>query len=136
MSATEKKTPKERETEIKEKAKRYFFDETKKETKTISEIFKASTEKQKVWVDEPLGCFVEIGHISMLDMTELMQIEDKNLQGLEMLYRLLLSANPKTTKDEVFGLPTDVATVMINAILKEGMGFRKAMNSPKVQQDS
>lgn len=120
--------------EIKEKADKYYFDADKKESKTIHEIFMATTKIQEIWVDEPLGCEIKIGHISMNDTAELMAMENKNLMGLEMLYRLLLSAEPKTKKAEVYGLPVEVATAMINAIMKAGLGFQQVMKPPSPKQ--
>lgn len=112
--------------EIKETAKKYYFDADKKELHTVKEIFEVTTKIEKIWVGEPLGCEILIGHISMKDMADLMAIEDVNLKGLEMLYRILKSADPKTKKEHVYDLPMNVTAAMITAITKAGLGFQGA----------
>ncbi len=121
--------------EMKEKAKKAYFDAEQKEIKSLKEIFDRTTQTEKHWIEE-LGCYVVFGHLSMGDLAELMQIEDKNKMGLEMLYRILKSADKTLKKEWVFGLPIDVATALINKLMTEGLGFQKDMTSPKVQSDT
>lgn len=119
--------------DIKAKAKEYYFDAEKKELKSLKDIFDRTTQVQEIYV-EALGCKVKVGHLSMLDLSEILKIEDNNLKGLEMLYRILKSADKTVKQEWVYGLPIDVTQSMIETMMKEGLGFLRDTQLPKVKQ--
>lgn len=121
--------------DIKAKAKAYYFDAEKEELKSLKQIFDRTTQVKEIFV-EHLGCKVKFGHISMADMADLMKIEDKNIMGLEMLFRIMRNADPDVKKEWVYGLPIDVATAMIIKIQAEGLGFLKDTQPPKTKRDT
>jgi len=136
LTEKEKKKPEKRTLEeIKAKAKAVYFDVEKKELKSLKEIFDRTTQVNEVWV-ESLGCYVKVGHLSMHDLSEIMLIEDKNIMGLEMLYRILKSADKTVKQEWVYDLPIDVTQAMIETLMAEGLGFLKGSQLPKPKQDT
>lgn len=130
----EKKKPEKKSLkEIKAKHKEYYFDAEKKELKSLKQIFDRTTRVQEFFIEE-LGCVVKFGHISMADLADILKIEDNNKKGIEMLYRILRSADKTVKQEWVYGLPIDVATAMINKMTKEGLGFQKDTQLPKNKQ--
>lgn len=121
--------------EIKAKAKAVYFDAEKKELKSLKEIFDRTTQVNEIWVDS-LGCSVKVGHLSMHDLSEIMKIEDKNIMGLQMLYRILKSADKTVKQEWVYDLPIDVTQAMIETLMEEGLGFLKGSQLPKPKQDT
>lgn len=111
---------------IKEKAMLTYFDADKREVKSLKEILAKTVLVQEVFIPK-LGCKVKIGHINMLDFTEIIDVggEDKNKLAIEMLYRLLHSGDEGVTREDVEKLPFQITTAIIEQVMGSGMGFPK-----------
>lgn len=106
---------------MKEKARLTYFDADKKEVKSLKEILAKTKEIQEIYIPV-LGCKVKIGHINMLEFSEMVIIEDMNEKAIEMLYRLMHSGDPAVTLEDVQQLPFQILTAIIEQV-SGGLGF-------------
>ena len=125
---TKSKAKKKREADhlkaVKDKAILTYFDAEKQEVKSLKEILEKTIQVRDVFVPV-LGCKVKIGHINMLEFSEIMEVgvDDKNKMALEMLFRLMHSGDPAVTKEDIQALPFQITTAIINEVMGGGMGF-------------
>ena len=115
---------------LKAKAEMTYFDADKRELKSIQEILEKTTVIQEIFIPI-LGCMVKFGTITMEEFTEMMgDIKDKNKLATEMLYRYLHSADSTVTREDVNNLPFAIGTALTEAVMSNGMGFPKGLESP------
>ena len=107
---------------IKERAQLTYFDADKKEVKSLKEILAKTKEIQEVYIPI-LGCKLKIGHINMLEFSEIVTIDDKNKMAIEMLFRLLHSADPAVALEDIQQLPFQITTAIIEQVMGGGLGF-------------
>jgi len=116
--------------DMKQKHGLIYFDTDKQEVKSLKEILDKTTKVQEIFVPL-LGCKLKLGHISMKDYADIMDIKDQQEMALEIVFQLLHSADPDAKKEWVEALPFHVATAIIENVMSEGLGFLKDMTSPK-----
>jgi len=107
---------------IKEKAQLTYFDADKKEVKSLKEILEKTKQIQEVYIPI-LGCKLKIGHINMLEFSEIVAIDDKNEMAIEMLFRLLHSGDPTVILEDIQQLPFQITTAIIEQVMGGGLGF-------------
>jgi len=111
---------------VKDKAMLTYFDAEKQEVKSLKEILEKTKQVQEVFIPI-LGCKLKIGHINMLEFSEIMDVgaDDKNKMAIDMLFRLLHSADPSVVLEDIQQLPFQVTTAIIEQVMGSGMGFPK-----------
>ena len=123
---TKAKAKKKREADhlkaVKDKAMSIYFDAEKQEVKSLKEILEKTIQVRDVFVPV-LGCKVKIGHINMLEFSEIMGIDDENKRAMDMLFRLMHSGDPAVTKKDIQALPFQITTAIIKEVMGGGMGF-------------
>ncbi len=107
---------------VKERARLTYFDADKKEVKSLKEILEKTKQIQEIYIPI-LGCKLKIGHINMLEFSEMVTIEDKNEMAIEMLFRLLHSADPAIIIEDIQQLPFQIITAIIEQVMGGGLGF-------------
>lgn len=106
---------------VKERARLIYFDADKKEVKSLKEILEKTKQIQEIYIPA-LGCKIKIGHINMLEFSEMVTIEDANKKAIAMVYRLMHSADPAVTIEGIQQLPFQILTAIIEQV-SGGLGF-------------
>lgn len=87
-------------------------------TKAFADLFEEATKPIIVYVPE-LGCNVQYGQLTVQDLMEIDQIENKVQAGQEILFRMWQRGDETVTKDKFNKMPSDIKNAVMEAVFRK-----------------